>query len=269
MKKWTVVDIISEGIFVNFLFLGTSGLLFGLFLDADPIYYIFIYLPRQTVEWKILKYFIRPGYWLIWTLYSTWTFYAVVGNIFFVILHGCMVIPRVPKLALRQTLTVIPNSLLNLTFSQRLAIKLMEGAYREYRQFQVFIRPANEAMYVVVPDGLSGIAAVSVIGGFATIKCYSIFPLNIYVLFPCIFIMTTLLIFMMIPIACNIFESAVAYKTYWLSRFTRKEVRKRLISCRPMGVAAGPFGYVHRSLPVQMMDAIVDSVCSLALGITI
>lgn len=258
-----------EGIFINFLFLGSAGFLFPLVLDGDPIHYIFIDIPENTTPYYIVKFGVRPIWWGVWTFYSVWTFYAVTGYIFFAILHGCMIIPRVPKLSLRHTLTVIHNTLSNFSFSQRLAIQLMEGAYKEYRRFQVFIRPANDAMYVVIPDGLAGIAAVSIIGGFATIKGYSIFPLNIYLLFPTTFCMTTLLIFLFVPIACNVFESALEFKRYWLSRFTRKEVRKRLIACRPMGVAAGPFGYVHKSLPMSMMNAICDSVCSLTMSVSI
>jgi len=246
-----------------------SGVFIGLLQDIDPIHYIFLDVPRGSKEWIILKYAVRPFYWGNWSMYSVLTFFHTVMNIFFMILHGCTNIPTVPKLSRIQTLKVIPTSLSNLSISQQLNLRLLEAAYREYRQFQIFIRPANDAMYLVVPDGLSGLAAVSIVAGVVSIRGYYMLPIGLYLLFPSVGLMNVFLIVIMVPIACNVYESAVRYRSYWLSRILRKEVRQRLRACRPMGIAAGPFGYVQRSLPMEILNAIVDYICSVVVVVVV
>ncbi len=87
-KNWTIVDFIVGGIFINFLFLGSSGFIFPFVLDGDPIHYIFIDVPEKTTTWYLVKFALRPIWWGTWTFYCMWTFYAVTGYIFFAILHG-------------------------------------------------------------------------------------------------------------------------------------------------------------------------------------
>ncbi|CAL8103846.1 unnamed protein product [Orchesella dallaii] len=263
LRKITPVDILAHGIVGFLLTLGVCGVFIGLLQDIDPIHYVFLDVPRGTREWNILKYGVRPFFWGNWSMYCVLTFFHTVINIFFIILHGCIIIPRAPKLSHRNAFSVIPTSLSNLSIGQKLNLRLLEAAYKEYRQFQIFIRPANDAMYIVVPDGLAGLAVVSVACGVISIRGSSLLPIGMYLLYPSVGIMCVVLIIIMVPIACGVFENAVNYKNYWLSRILRREARQRLRACRPMGIAAGPFGYVQRSLPMELLNSIVDNICSI------
>ncbi|CAL8103861.1 unnamed protein product [Orchesella dallaii] len=261
--KITPVDLLADGIVGFLLTLGFSGVLIPLLQDIDPIHYMFLDVPKGTREWNILKYGVRPFFWGNWSMYCVLTFFHTVVNIFFIILHGCIIIPRAPKFSRQQPLNVMPASLANLSVIQRLNFRLLEAAYKEYRQFQIFIRPANDAMYIVVPDGLAGLAVVSVACGVISIRGSTMLPIGMYLLYPSVGIMNVVLIIIMVPIACGVFENAVSYKKYWLARILRREVRQRLRACRPMGIAAGPFGYVQRSLPMELLNSIVDYICSI------
>lgn len=263
LGKFTLSDVIIEAVFLFFMFLSSGGFLLALSMNADPIFYIFLDIPRNTTKFLILKYGVRPLFWGTWTQFCMWTFYTAVTYILFIVLYGSMIIPRVPLLSHVQHLTVIQNTFGYQSVTTKLSLKLFEGGYKEYRRFQVYIRPTNDANYFLVPCGLAGTGLVCVIGGFAGIRGYTIFPLGIYLLFPSVFLMSTAVIFLTVPVACHIFEGAQEYRRYWLSRFTRREIKMRLRACRPMGIAAGPFGYIGKSLPVHMMHSIIDSICSL------
>ncbi|CAL8149442.1 unnamed protein product [Orchesella dallaii] len=265
-KNITPIDILSNVIVGFLLILAYCGVFIGMFQDIDPIHYFFLDVPRGSTNWNILKYGIRPFVWGNWSMYILLTFFNTSISIIFLLLYGCLIIPRAPKLSRQNaSINVIPTILSNLSVEQKLNLRQLEAAYKKYRQFQIFIRPANDAMYIVVPGGLALSAVMPIVCGVISIKGYSILSIGIFLLYPAVGIMAVILIITIIPIASGVFEIALHYKVHWRSRILRKEQRKRLRACRPMGIAAGPFGYVQRSLPMEILNSVVQYTCSIIL----
>ncbi|CAL8103835.1 unnamed protein product [Orchesella dallaii] len=263
-KHLTPLDLISDGIICGLLSLGTCGFFLTYLIDFDPIHYILLDMPRGSLEWFLLKAIVRPFIWGNWTFYCMLNFFHTGIGLFYFVLHSCTVIPSVPKVSQSPaSYSVIQNSISNFNFSHKLTLQLMEGAYKEYRQFQIFIRPANEAMYTSIPIGLAGFCVISIAAGVICINGYSILPISVYIFYPYILLIIFVEITGGLPIACNVLANSILYKKYWLSRIRRKEVRQRLVACRPMGIAVGPFGYIKSSLPMAMLNAIVDNIVSI------